>query len=65
MADSNEEVLTFLNDIAKHAKPMAKEEVEALRKFAKSTFGVNELQAWDYSYFSEKLKQDKFEISLR
>jgi len=62
MADDSEEVVNFLNDIAEHAKPMAKEELVTLQQFAKSVFDINELHAWDYSYFSEKLKQDKFAL---
>ncbi|WP_038181106.1 oligopeptidase A [Vibrio rhizosphaerae] len=63
MAESPEQVLTFLNDLAKRAKPQGEKEVQALRDFAQAHFGVNELALWDIAYFSEKQKQHLFQIS--
>ncbi|SHO55496.1 oligopeptidase A [Vibrio quintilis] len=63
MAETPEQVLNFLNDLAKRAKPQGEREVEALRQFAKDEFGVEELALWDIAYYSEKQKQHLFDIS--
>ncbi len=63
MAETPEQVLGFLNDLATKAKPQGEREVEELRQFAKSEFGVEELNLWDIAYYSEKQKQHLFQIS--
>ncbi|WGW00266.1 oligopeptidase A [Vibrio sp. YMD68] len=63
MAETPEQVLGFLNDLAVKAKPQAMREVEELRQFAAKEFGVTELNLWDIAYYSEKQKQHLFEIS--
>ncbi|KUJ00529.1 oligopeptidase A [Vibrio sp. MEBiC08052] len=63
MAESPEQVLTFLNDLAKRAKPQGEKEVQQLRDFAKENFGIEQLELWDIAYFSEKQKQHLFQIS--
>ncbi|MCS0383366.1 oligopeptidase A [Vibrio diabolicus] len=63
MAETPDQVLGFLNDLATRAKPQGEREVEELRQFAKSEFGVEELNVWDIAYYSEKQKQHQFQIS--
>ncbi|MFH4813673.1 oligopeptidase A [Vibrio alginolyticus] len=63
MAETPDQVLGFLNDLATRAKPQGEREVEELRQFAKSEFGVEELSVWDIAYYSEKQKQHLFQIS--
>lgn len=63
MAENPSQVLGFLNDLASKAKPQGEREVEDLRQFAKSEFGVEELNLWDIAYYSEKQKQHLFQIS--
>ena len=63
MAESPEQVLKFLNDLAVKVKPQGEREVEELRQFAEQEFGVTELQLWDIAYYSEKQKQHLFQIS--
>ncbi|MDN0086826.1 oligopeptidase A [Yersinia nurmii] len=63
MAEDPQQVLNFLNDLAKRARPQAEEELAQLRAFAKQHFGVSELAAWDIPYYSEKQKQHLFSIS--
>ncbi|NOI01761.1 oligopeptidase A [Vibrio kanaloae] len=63
MAETPDQVLGFLNDLAVKAKPQGEREVEELRQFAKKEFGVSELNLWDIAYYSEKQKQNLFEIS--
>ncbi len=63
MAQTTDQVLGFLNDLASKAKPQGEREVEDLRQFAESEFGVKQLELWDIAYYSEKQKQHLFEIS--
>lgn len=63
MADSPNQVLEFLNDLAHRAKPQAERELEELREFANEQFGINDLQAWDIGYYSEKLRQHRYQLS--
>ncbi|UUM30676.1 oligopeptidase A [Vibrio japonicus] len=63
MAENPSQVLGFLNDLASKAKSQGEREVEDLRQFAKSEFGVEELNLWDIAYYSEKQKQHLFQIS--
>ena len=63
MAETPDQVLGFLNDLAVKAKPQGEREVEELRQFAEKEFGVSELELWDIAYYSEKQKQHLFEIS--
>ncbi|EJI86848.1 oligopeptidase A [Alishewanella aestuarii B11] len=63
MAQSPAQVLDFLTDLARRAKPQAERDLAELRAFAQSEFGVSSLNAWDISYYSEKLKQARYAIS--
>ncbi len=63
MAETPEQVLGFLNDLATKAKPQGEREVQELREFAKAEHGVDELNLWDIAYYSEKQKQKLFSIS--
>jgi len=63
MAQSPEQVLDFLNDLAARSKPIAEQEFIALKAFAKETANMDELEAWDVTYFAEKLRQQRYSIS--
>jgi len=63
MADSSEQVLEFLNDLALRSKPQAEKELAELNDFAQSEYEVADLQAWDMAYYAEKLKQQRYAIS--
>ncbi|WP_318407415.1 oligopeptidase A [Photobacterium leiognathi] len=63
MAESTEQVLGFLNDLADRAKPQGEREVAELRDYARNEFGVETLEPWDFAYYSEKLKQHRYSIS--
>ena len=60
---TNEEVIDFLNDLAVRAKPAAQKDYQELLQFAKDSLNITEPQAWDLSYASEKLKQEKYAFS--
>jgi oligopeptidase A len=63
MAETTDQVLGFLQDLADRSLPAAREDLEAVRAFAADEFGVNELEAWDVPYYSEKLRQARYAIS--
>ncbi|MBC8946813.1 MULTISPECIES: oligopeptidase A [Xenorhabdus] len=62
MAKTPQQVLDFLNDLAHRAHGQGKKELEELTAFARSHFGVDKLEAWDLTYYSEKQKQHHFSI---
>jgi oligopeptidase A len=63
MAENPAQVLEFLADLARRAKPQALQDLAELKAFVKAEFDVDELNAWDVTYYSEKLKQAKYSIS--
>ncbi|QTF10488.1 oligopeptidase A [Brenneria izadpanahii] len=63
MAENPQQVIDFLSDLAKRARPQAEEELAQLRAFAKKFYGVAELQPWDIAYYSEQQKQHLYSIS--
>ena len=63
MAESVEQVLDFLYDLARRSKSAAINEVAERQTYAESLGFEGELQAWDYAYYSEKLKQHHYQIS--
>jgi oligopeptidase A len=63
MAQHPEQVLDFLNDLAARSRPIALEEFEELKAFAKETADMDDLEAWDVTYFAEKLRQQRYSIS--
>lgn len=62
MAESPEKVLDFLNNLLDHARPVAAEELQELTTYAQQNGGPDPLQRWDFSYYAEKLKKEKFSI---
>jgi oligopeptidase A len=63
MADTPERVLGFLHDLAKCSKPVADKELHELEDFARNEQGVTQLEPWDISFYSEKLRQHTYAIS--
>jgi len=64
MADSVKIVEDFLADIRQYAEPAAAKELEELTIYARNNgFQDEKLQRWDVSYYSEKLKKEKFAIN--
>lgn len=62
MAQTPEQVISFLNDLLQKAQPAAQKEFEELVAFAKKLDGINQLEKWDGAYYSEKLKQQLFNL---
>ncbi len=63
MADSPDQVLGFLSDLARRAKPQAQQELAELQNFAREPLGADALEAWDIGYYSEKLRQHRYQLS--
>ncbi|MEA9413213.1 M3 family metallopeptidase [Flavobacterium sp. PL02] len=62
MAENPEKVFSFSNDLLAKAKPAAKKEFDQLTAFAKELDGIEQLEKWDSAYYSEKLKQQLFNL---
>lgn len=63
MAPNTQEVLGFLNDLVDKSKAQAEQELEVLKRFASEQLDLADLQVWDVSYASEKLKSATLNIS--
>jgi len=63
MAESPEQVETFLWDLAKRARPAAVKEFAELQAFASGELGLDKLQPWDVAWAAEKLKQSRYAVS--
>ncbi|SEI03252.1 peptidyl-dipeptidase Dcp [Paenimyroides aquimaris] len=62
MAQNPENVFNFLNELLEKARPAADKEFEELSAYSKKLDGINRLEKWDGSYYSEKLKQERFNL---
>jgi oligopeptidase A len=63
MAESPEQVITFLRDLATKARPYAEKDLADLRAFAASELGLADPQPWDWTYIGEKLKEARYAFS--
>ncbi|MDA7086731.1 oligopeptidase A [Pseudomonas sp. SA3-5] len=62
MAESTDQVLHFLRDLALRSKPFAAQDLAELQAFAAEQ-GCRDLQSWDVGYYSEKLREQRYSIS--
>jgi len=62
MAESTDQVLGFLRDLASRSRPYAEADLQALHDFA-ATKGCTDLQSWDTGYYAEQLRQHRYAIS--
>ena len=58
MAETPEKVMNFLSELLSKAKPQALKELEQLKTFS----GLADFQQWDFAYYAEKLKQERYQI---
>ncbi len=63
MAESPEQVIEFLETMAAKAKPAAQQDLQELTDWVAREHNTTELQHWDISYYSEKLRQAKYSVS--
>ncbi|MGB7529385.1 M3 family metallopeptidase [Sphingobacterium cellulitidis] len=62
MAQNLHTVKAFLNDLLAKGKPAALKEFQEISQYAKEKDGIEKLEKWDGSYYSEKLKQERFNL---
>lgn len=62
MAEKPNKVKDFLNDLLEKALPKAKEEVEELKSYVKKQGDDIELERWDWAFYSQKLKNEKYQL---
>lgn len=63
MAENEQQVLDFLNQLAERSYPQGQADLAELTEFAREHHGIEQLNAWDVTYYGEKLKQHKYTIS--
>ena len=63
MAESTDEVIDFLQQLADRSRDDALQDIEQLRQYASEHLDMEELEAWDLNYVAEKLKHHQYEIS--
>ena len=63
MAPGTDEVITFLEDLGRRARPRAEAELSELRALAAETDGLEDLQAWDLAFYAERLRQHQLKFS--
>jgi oligopeptidase A len=63
MAQSPEQVETFLLDLATKARAQAQKDLEEVKQFAAEKLGLTDLQSWDIPFVSEKLKAERYSFS--
>ncbi|MES2150656.1 MAG: M3 family metallopeptidase [Pseudomonadota bacterium] len=65
MAQSPEHVIEFLEDLARRARPFAEHDLAEVRAFAHKELGIDQLEAWDLAYASEKLREQRYAFSAQ
>lgn len=63
MADTTDAVVAFLQQLAEQSLPQAEAERRELLEFARQNSGPLVLESWDISYYSEKLRQSRYQVS--
>ena len=63
MADSPQQVLAFLTELADRAKPYAKRDLEEVTAFARKELGLETIETWDLAFASEKLRVARYAFS--
>ncbi|HEY9192737.1 MAG TPA: M3 family metallopeptidase [Methyloversatilis sp.] len=63
MADTPEQVMAFLRDLAVRARPHGQRDLDELRAFARNEYGLDELHPWDMAWVSEKLRVQRYDFS--
>ncbi|WP_230187796.1 M3 family metallopeptidase [Sphingobium sp. CECT 9361] len=62
MAPGGQDVLTFLRDLGGRAKPAAEQEFASLKAYAAEHLGIDDLQPWDMTFVSERLRKARYAV---
>lgn len=63
MAKNSEVVTSFLDELWKYSLPNAKKEASELQKMMDKEGKGEQLEAWDWWYYAEKLRQEKYDLN--
>ncbi len=63
MADTPEQVVEFVRELARRSRPFAERDLAELREFSSIELGLDELHSWDFAYASEKLREKRYAFS--
>jgi oligopeptidase A len=63
MAESPQQVVQFLRELASKARPYAEQDVADMRTYAAEQLGLSDPQAWDWPYIGEQLRQARYAYS--
>ena len=63
MAEDTDQVVSFLRDLADKSKPFAEREFAEVTAFAAEKLSIDDVQPWDVTYVSEKMRQSLFDFS--
>ncbi len=63
MVETPEQVVNFIDELAQKAKPAAMRDYKQLAEFAATDHGLDSIEPWDLSYYSNKLKKKLFDFS--
>ncbi len=62
MVDTPAKVEKFIDDLYKSSKPYAERDFQNIREYAEKNGHTGDVERWDWAYYSEKLKKEKFNI---
>jgi len=63
MAETPQQVVDFMRELAQRARPFAEKDLVELREFAKTKLDINDMRSWDVAYASEKLREQRYAFS--
>ncbi|HEX7683204.1 MAG TPA: M3 family metallopeptidase [Trinickia sp.] len=63
MADTPEQVIAFLEDLAARARAYGEKDWQELREFAASELGLAQLEPWDVAFAGERLRENRYAFS--
>ena len=63
MADSVDSIRAFLDRIYESAEPASVKELDDLIEYARRVDGIDELQRWDYAYYSRRVKEEIYDFN--
>ncbi len=63
MADSPAHVREFIEQLSEKSRPQAMAEWRELQDFARQQYGADTVNAWDVSFYSEKLREQRYQVS--
>ncbi|WBH15868.1 M3 family metallopeptidase [Sphingomonas radiodurans] len=65
MAPNAGEVIAFLRDLARRARPAAERDLVKLKAFAASDCGIDDLQPWDNAFVSNRLRRARYAVDAQ